>query len=141
MSAPDTETASCVVGQDDSSEDPMLETAQDAGRASRAFAYVSRHPWRTVAWLLPLGVGLMLAIDLALGSNAEYYNAVHLVEAWLEVLTGGSGSDAPAFIMNQTDLGSHLAMAIGTGLLVVEPAVGLALLVLPVSLVSRRLSR
>jgi hypothetical protein len=96
------------------------------------------HPWRTVLRLLPVGIAVMLAVDLALGSAAEYYNAVHLIQAWAEVLSGGSVAMAPTFIVNQAGLGGAAAMVIGTVLLFVEPLVLLVLVVVPISHLARR---
>lgn len=116
----------------------MLDAAKQPGRVSNAVAFVAMHPWQTVLRLLPLGVAAVLTVDAALGTTAEYYNATHLIRAWLAILSGGSAADAPAFLLNQADLGDPLAMAIGSVLLILEPALVLALVVLPASFLARR---
>lgn len=112
-----------------------------ARRSSSPIRFLAHHPIRSVLILLPPGIAAMLAIDAALGSRAEFYNAVHLLQAWRSVLTGGSVADAPTFLVGQEELGEPAAMAIGTGLLVMEPAVLLAILVLPASAIARWLVR
>lgn len=102
---------------------------------------VAFQPGRTVLRLLPLGVAALLVVDFALGDAAEYFNAVHLVHAWTEVLTGGSIAGTSAFIIGQAQLGDPLALSLGTILLIVEPAVVLAIIVVPASFVARRLVR
>lgn len=118
----------------------MLETVNRRTHRSGPLADVAAHPWRVVARLLPIGIALLIAVDFALGEVAEYFNAAHLMEAWAEVVSGGSLAGAPEFIANQEVLGAPLALALGTGLLIVEPAAVLALAILPLSFLARRRS-
>ena len=99
---------------------------------------VAANPWRTVAAALPLGIAIMLGVDAALGADAEYFNAWNLLGAWTQVLTGGSIESSGQFIMNQDSMSSAIALAIGTGVLILEPAIVLAALIWPTSLILRR---
>lgn len=116
----------------------MLTTAHRADRVSRSLATLARHPIKVVVALLPLGIVAMVLIDLALGATAEYFNAAHLIEAWAQVIGGGSVFDAPQFVMNQVNLGAAPSLLLGTALLIVEPGVALAALILPASWIARR---
>lgn len=93
---------------------------------------------RIVLRLLPAGIAAMLVIDRMLGDSAEYFHALRLVEAWGQVLTDGGIDLGHEFIAGQGTLGNGVALAIGTTLFIVEPAVGLALLVGPAVWISRR---
>lgn len=104
-------------------------------------AEIAAHPWRTVVRLVPVGIAVMLGIDAALGAGAEYFNAWHLVEAWGRVLTGGSIEAGATFLMHQDAMPAATALAIGTGVLFVQPAVALAAIVAPVSYNLRRRHR
>ena len=57
---------------------------------------------------------IKMAVDLALGSTAEYFNAVHLVAAWATVITGGDVSSVPAFLAGQSSLGAPVVVASGS---------------------------
>jgi len=116
----------------------LVATNTSAHRVERVREHVRRHPWRTVVWLLPIGIAVMLAVDAALGAGAEYFNAVHLARAWGEVLSGNSIGDAPAFLKGQSHLAAPLAVGIGTALVVAEPLIVVIAIVVPVSRVLRR---
>ena len=85
---------------------------------------------RLVMRLLPAGVAAMLVVDWMLGDAAEYYDAFGLVQAWGQVITTGGIEAGHEFIMGQSSMGAAASLAVGTVLLVVEPAVALAALVL-----------
>ena len=104
---------------------------------SGAVTFLSGHPFQVILLLLPLGVGVMLGVDALLAERAEYFNAWYLVDAWHAVLTGTPIPDAQAFIVGQESLGNPLALGLGTILLFAEPAVVLAIIVVPASLILR----
>ena len=104
----------------------------------RAGRTLARHPGRVLLMLIPVGIAVMVIIDMMLGATAEYYNATHWLQAVGNVITGGAVSDGPAFIMNQDGLGSVAAMLLGMVLLVLEPAAVLAAIVYPASFLARR---
>lgn len=115
----------------------MLDHDHRRARTPAALSAVAENPGKTVLRLLPMGVAILLAVDLALGATAEYFNAVHLVQAWVVVISGGSVSSVPAFLAGQTLLGAPVAMSLGTALLFLEPAAFLALVVYPTSFAAR----
>ena len=108
--------------------------SHDAGRARPA----AISPSKVVLKLLPVGIAAMLVIDWMLGDAAEYFHALRLVEAWGQVIADGGIEVGHEFIAGQDSMGNPLALAVGTGLLIVEPAVGLALIVYPAMWVARR---
>lgn len=85
-------------------------------------------PARRVLRLLPLGMAVMVAADVALGDRAEYFNAAELLGAWADVATG-RGLGPRRFLHGQESLGPIRSLAIGSVLFVLEPAVALAALV------------
>jgi hypothetical protein len=119
----------------------MLEATARPGRLSSAISFLRDHPVRTTLRLLPLGIAVQLTTDWALGATAEYFNAFALLQAWGRMLTGGAVSDGATFLTGQAGLGNPLSMVLGTILLPLEPAVFLALLVLPAWAIARRISR
>jgi hypothetical protein len=118
----------------------MLDHEHRRRPAPSALSTVAEHPGKMVLRLLPMGIGIMLVVDLALGATAEYFNAVHLVHAWATLISGGSVSSVPAFLAGQTSLGAPVAMSLGTALLFLEPAAFLALVVYPISFFAKRFS-
>lgn len=83
---------------------------------------------RLVLGLLPLGMAVMVAVDSVLGESAEYFNATRLLGAWSSVVRG-RGLGEHTFVVGQDEMGDALALAAGSALFVLEPAVVLAALV------------
>lgn len=99
---------------------------------------VAAHPWRSVARALPFGIAIMLGVDAVLGADAEYFNAWNLIGAWGRVLTGGAVDAGGPFIVNQESISGAVALAAGTAVLFLEPAIALTAVIWPVSRVLRR---
>ena len=96
-------------------------------------------PGRIVVCLVPAGTAIMLVVDGVLGDAAEYYHALRLVEAWWQVFADGGIAPGHHFIIGQEAMGDGLSLAVGSALLVVEPAIALAMVVYPASWATRRL--
>lgn len=112
----------------------MITTpAQTTGRAGGAR---SLGRGTLVLRLLPLGVAAMVAVDAVLGESAEYFNATKLLQAWGSVARG-HGLGGNTFVFGQEQMSDAAALAAGSALFVLEPALVLAALVYGGSAVAR----
>jgi len=91
------------------------------------------HPGSVVLWLLPFGIAIQLTIDWVLGLSAEFFNAAYLLQAWGHLITSGTIPGGLQFITGQSALGVGPALAVGTTVFFVQPAIVLAVIIYPAS--------
>ena len=114
----------------------MSITVATVARPRRSRRVTALGPRRLVLRLLPLGMGVMVAVDTVLGESAEYFNASSLLKAWGSAIQG-RGVGGHSFIAGQEQMGSALSMGVASALFILEPALILSVLLLGGSAIAR----
>lgn len=84
-----------------------------------ALAVFSSHPLTVWLTLALAALAIQVAIDMAMGDAAEYFNAFEVLLAWAELLLGRDPLGRQ-FLMGQARLGAW-ALPAGTALLIAQP--------------------
>jgi hypothetical protein len=114
----------------------MSITVATVARPRRSRRVAALGPLTLVLRLLPLGMGVMVTVDMVLGESADYFNASSLLKAWGSAIQG-RGIEGHSFIAGQEQMGSALSMSVASALFIVEPALILSVLLLGGSAIAR----